>query len=372
MDIIKKITALGLMSGSSLEGITASAVITDGIDVYEELRAVNVPYDDDIRERLQKIQGHRPEESEETLAEFKSLEKEITRAHAEVAEDVMEFIGQRADIVGFHGHTVLHLPKERYTRQLGNGQFLANCLQTRVINRFGNADLAAGGQGAPLTPVFYASLVGEYEKPVAVLNIGGITEITWLGDNGEMLAFDIGPGNAPVNDWVSRHGGMHMDYNGKLAITGKIHQKVLNNLLRHKFFAQYPPKSIDRDIFKDKLEHLEGLSLEDGAATATAFIAEAIVYSMALYLPQMPRQVIICGGGAKNPTLVRFIRQRLPNIEVKTTADIGCRADTLEAQAIAYLATRRIYHLPMTFPATTGVAEPTVGGELYEPQALSI
>lgn len=370
MDIIKKITAVGLMSGSSLEGITASAVVTDGIDVYEELRSVNIPYDDDIRERLQKLQGCRPEESEELQAEFKLLDTDITLAHAEVAKDVMDFIDVKPDVVGFHGHTVLHLPQERFTYQLGNGQMLADCLQTRVVNRFGNADLAAGGQGAPLTPSFYAALVNEkeYEKPVAVLNIGGISEITWLGSNGEMLAFDVGPGNAPVNDWVSRHGGMHMDYDGKLAVTGQIHHKVLNNLLRHKFFAKVPPKSIDRDIFKDKLEHLEGLSLEDGAATATAFIAEAVAYSMALYLPQMPRQVIVCGGGAKNPTLVRFIRQRLAGVEIKTAAEIGCRADTLEAQAIAYLAVRRLYRLPITFPATTGVSEPTVGGELWEPQ----
>lgn len=368
MDIIKKITAIGLMSGSSLEGITASAVITDGIDIYEELRAVNVPYDDDIRERLQKLQGHRPQESEEMQAEFEALDKDVTQAHAEVAEDIMDFIGGKPDVVGFHGHTVLHLPQEGFTYQLGSGQMLADRLQTRVVNRFGNADMAAGGQGAPLTPSFYAALVNECEKPVAVLNIGGISEITWLGNNGEMLAFDIGPGNAPVNDWVGRHGGMHMDYNGKLAITGQIHHKVLNNLLRHKFFAKVPPKSIDRDIFKDKLEHLEGLSLEDGAATATAFIAEAVAYSMALYLPQMPRRLIVCGGGAKNPTLVRFIRQRLAGVEVKTAAEIGCRADTLEAQAIAYLAARRLYHLPITFPATTGVSGPTVGGELWEPQ----
>lgn len=192
--------------------------------------------------------------------------------------------------------------------------------------------------------------------------------MTWIGANGEMLAFDTGPGNAPVNDWVFRHAGMHMDYNGKLAISGKVNEHILSSLMKHKYFAMYPPKSIDRNIFNEKLEHLEGLSLEDGAATATAFAAEAIAYSISFFLPEPPKSLIICGGGANNPTLVRFIRSRLPEIEVKTSRDVGWNCDAIEAQAFAYLAVRRLGGMPITFPSTTGVPEPLPGGEISEPK----
>ena len=366
MDIIKKIKALGLMSGSSLDGISAAVITTDGVDVYDVGRTVSVPYDDDIRERLHHLIGHKPETPEQE-AEFNALEADLTKAHAEVALDVMGYTDDEIDVIGFHGHTMLHEPTNRYTYQLGDGQLLANITGVKVVNRFGNADILAGGQGAPLVSSFYAALVNDLEKPIAVVNIGGITDLTWVGDNGELIAFDVGPGNAPVNDWVRRHAGQQMDYDGKLAITGKVNSKVLNNLMRHKFFAQVPPKSIDRDVFKDKLEHLEGLSLEDGAATATAFIAEAIAYSSALYLPFMPKKVILCGGGAKNPTLVRFLRQKMEGVEIVTAGQLGMRPDTMEAQAFAFLAARRLYCLPISFPTTTGVKDPIVGGEIHTP-----
>lgn len=355
------------MSGSSLDGVAAAAITTDGIDVYDVGRNVCVPYDDDIRERLHALIGKKPE-TEKLQAEFLSLEEDITAFHAEVAADVIDYLGAPVDVIGFHGHTILHDPKNHYTHQLGNGQKLADLTQTKVVNHFNNADLLAGGQGAPLVSVYYAALVDDFEKPVAVVNIGGITNITWLGNNGELLAFDAGPGNAAINDWVRRHAGQQMDYNGKLAITGQINEKVLTNLMRHKFFAEYPPKSVDRDTFKDKLEHLEGLSLEDGATTATAFIAEAIAYSFAMYLPQMPKKVVLCGGGAKNPTLVRFLRQRMENVEVIVSGELGWRPDTMEAQAFGFLAARCLYHLPNSFPSTTGCVEPVVGGEVYFPQ----
>lgn len=367
MDIIKKIKALGLMSGSSLDGISAALITTDGVDVYDVSRTVNVPYDDDIRERLHALIGKKPE-TPELENELKALEADLTKAHAEVALDVIDYAGGKVDVIGFHGHTMLHEPQNHYIYQLGDGQMLANITQTKVVNRFCKADILAGGQGAPLVSSYYASLVDNFEKPVAVVNIGGITDLTWIGDNGELVAFDVGPGNAPVNDWVRRHAAMQMDYDGKLAVMGKVNGKVLANLMRHKFFAQVPPKSIDRDVFKDKLEHLEGLSLEDGAATATAFIAEAVAYSVALYVPERPKQIIVCGGGAKNPTLVRFLRQKLEGIEVLTSGQLGWRPDTLEAEAFAFLAARRLYGLPISFPTTTGVQEPVIGGEINIPQ----
>ena len=237
-----------------------------------------------------------------------------------------------------------------------------------ISGAFRKADVLAGGQGAPLVPVFHVALSAEMEKPLAILNIGGVANITWIGRNGEVLAFDTGPGNAPVNDWVLKHSGQHMDYNGKLAISGQINGKVLASLMRHKYFAKYPPKSIDRNIFHEKLEHLEGLSLEDGAATATAFCAEGVAYSCAMYLPEMPKIMIVCGGGANNPTIIRFLRQRLPQVEIKTARDVGWNSDALEAEAFAFLAARRLYGLPATYPSTTGAVEPIICGEIYSPQ----
>ena len=233
---------------------------------------------------------------------------------------------------------------------------------------FRPADVLAGGQGAPLVPVYHCALSGKFEKPIAILNIGGVANITWIGRNGELLAFDTGPGNAPVNDWVWKHSGQHMDYNGRLAISGTINGKVLASLMRHKYFAEYPPKSIDRNIFNEKLEHLEGLNLEDGAATATAFAAEAVAYSCAMYLPEQPKILIVCGGGANNPTMVRFLRQRLDGVEVQTAREVDWDCDGLEAQAFAFLATRRLYNLPATYPMTTGVVEPIICGEIFVPE----
>ena len=337
MDVIKTMRAVGLMSGTSLDGVDIAVIKTDGVDVYEFGRAYTVPYEDELRESIRSVLGMKPD-SPEHASRIKLVENSLTAFHAMVVNEFLEGESEPVDVIGFHGHTIHHEPENHYTCQIGD------------------------------VPVYHAALCAEMEKPVAVLNIGGVSNLTWIGANGEMLAFDTGPGNAPVNDWVFRHAGMHMDYNGKLAISGKVNEHILSSLMKHKYFAMYPPKSIDRNIFNEKLEHLEGLSLEDGAATATAFAAEAIAYSISFFLPEPPKSLIICGGGANNPTLVRFIRSRLPEIEVKTSRDVGWNCDAIEAQAFAYLAVRRLGGMPITFPSTTGVPEPLPGGEISEPK----
>ncbi len=367
MDVIKTMRAVGLMSGTSLDGVDIAVIKTDGVDVYEFGRAYTVPYEDELRESIRSVLGMKPD-SPEHVSRIKLVENSLTAFHAMVVNEFLEGESEPVDVIGFHGHTIHHEPENHYTCQIGDGQMLADLTGIKVVSQFRTADVRAGGQGAPLVPVYHAALCAEMEKPVAVLNIGGVSNLTWIGANGEMLAFDTGPGNAPVNDWVFRHAGMHMDYNGKLAISGKVNEHILSSLMKHKYFAMYPPKSIDRNIFNEKLEHLEGLSLEDGAATATAFAAEAIAYSISFFLPEPPKSLIICGGGANNPTLVRFIRSRLPEIEVKTSRDVGWNCDAIEAQAFAYLAVRRLGGMPITFPSTTGVPEPLPGGEISEPK----
>ena len=376
MDVIKTMRAVGLMSGTSLDGVDIAVIKTDGVDVYEFGRAYTVPYEDELRESIRSVLGMKPD-SPEHASRIKLVENSLTAFHAMVVNEFLEGESEPVDVIGFHGHTIHHEPENHYTCQIGDGQMLADLTGIKVVSQFRTADVRAGGQGAPLVPVYHAALCAEMEKPVGKLilkiaavagYIGGVSNLTWIGANGEMLAFDTGPGNAPVNDWVFRHAGMHMDYNGKLAISGKVNEHILSSLMKHKYFAMYPPKSIDRNIFNEKLEHLEGLSLEDGAATATAFAAEAIAYSISFFLPEPPKSLIICGGGANNPTLVRFIRSRLPEIEVKTSRDVGWNCDAIEAQAFAYLAVRRLGGMPITFPSTTGVPEPLPGGEISEPK----
>ncbi len=367
MEQIKKIRALGLMSGTSLDGIDVATITTDGIDVYEFGKAYTVPYSDELREDIRSILGKKPD-CPENIQRIELVENKLTQFHAEVVNEYMSNYGDDIDIIGFHGHTIHHEPQNRYTHQIGNGQLLADLCKKNVVARFRNADVLSGGQGAPLVPVYHCALSNNMNKPLAILNIGGVANITWIGRNGEILAFDTGPGNAPINDWILKHSGEHMDYNGKLAALGKIDGKVLASLMRHKYFAIYPPKSIDRNIFNEKLEHLEGLSLEDGAATATAFAAEAVAYSCAMYLPEQPELMIVCGGGANNPTMMRFLRQRLDKVEIITAKENGWDSDALEAQAFAFLAARRLYGLPATYPTTTGTPEPIICGEIFAPK----
>lgn len=365
MDIIRPLHALGMSSGTALDGVDVALLKTDGVDVYDFGLSQSVPYDEELRDKIRSVLGKRPDTPENEAA-IREVETELTAFHAEIANEIIAAQDEKVDVIGFEGHNICLDPKNHFSCQIGDGKRLAELTRTKVVNRFQNADLLAGGQGGPLVPVYYQSLCADMGKPLAVVNIGGCANITWIGSIGDMIAFDCGPGNAAINDWVMKHGGMHMDYNGKLAITGKVNEQIVALMMRHKFFAQYPPKAADRTIFNEKLEHLEGLSLEDGAATATAFIAEAVAYSLLLYLPEIPGKLIVCGGGAKNPTLVRFLRQRLPDIGISTAAEEGFDVNALEAQAFAYLAVRRLYHLPATFPSTTGVAEPMVCGQVSE------
>lgn len=365
MDLLRPQRALGLISGSSLDGVNAAVITTDGVDVFDFGPALDVPYEDDLRDKLRYLHRHYTELDD---AEKNKLNQELTEFHALIVNDIVRDYAENIEVIGFNGHNVVHNPSEHLLYQLGDGQTLANLTGIKTVGRFRQADMFSGGQGAPISAVYHQALTHRLEKPVAVVDIGGISSITWIGANGEMLAFDAGPGNNAINDWVFKRCGQHMDYNGKLAALGQINSSVMKQLMRHKFLAKCPPKAADKGTFNDKLEHLEGLSPEDGAATATSFVAEAIAYSMALYLPEPPKTLIVCGGGAKNPTLLRFLRQRFENTEVKTAEEFGWNSSAIEAQAFAYLAVRRLHMMPATYPFTTGVAAPCICGEVFDPQ----
>lgn len=363
--LIKGLNCLGLMGTSTFGGVELALIRTDGLDILDRIKSRIVPYPDDMKDLIRSILGLKRDinDNEEKL---QIVDKIVSDFYIQLIKEFVSEVDEPIDVVGIEGITVLHNPHIQYTYQLGNGRYIANQIGIKTVTHFGNADICSGGQGTPLSPIYFNALSGNKDKPITFVNISGKSSLTWIGSFGEIIGFDCGPGDNFINHWTAKHAHMDNDYNGRLAVLGQVHEKIVNSLMHHEFFAKFPPKSAYTGIFADKAEHLEGLSLEDGAATATAFVAEAICYSICLYLPELPKKVIICGKGAVNPTLVRFIRQRLPSIEIVSCREENLPIETINAEVCAFLSARTIYSLPITFPSTTGVIEPMPGGEIYE------
>jgi len=351
------------MSGTSLDGIDVAMIETDGLIHVAPGPSLTIPYPHDFREKLRQVLGG--------SGAVDAVEAELTGLHAEAVE---HFLGHFAlpapDIVGMHGHTILHRPAERRTWQLGDGAALAQRLGIDVVADFRAADVAAGGEGAPLAPLFHAALASPLPKPFAVLNLGGVGNVTWIGsgeigDSQDILAFDTGPGNALIDDWVRRHTGAAADFDGALARTGRARETHVARFLEDRYFARRPPKSLDRDDFRDAVPH--GLSLADGAATLTEMTAAAVA-ACRRYFPAPAREWLVCGGGRHNPALMAALARRL-DASVRPVEAAGWDGDALEAQAFAYLAVRAAAGLPLSLPSTTGVPRPMPGGRLYRDAA---
>jgi anhydro-N-acetylmuramic acid kinase len=350
--------ALGLMSGTSLDGIDAALIVTDGESVAAFEAWSTTPYGPALRERLRAALGRRDAPA--------GLARELTEAHAAaVAALLADAKLEPADVgvIGFHGHTLAHRPDQRFTLQIGDGQLLARLTGIDVVADFRARDVAAGGQGAPLAPLYHRALARELPKPLAVLNIGGVANVTYLGSEG-VLAFDVGPGNALIDDWVRRHTGQAYDRDGQLAATGRIAEDVLAAMLDQPWFDLAPPKSLDRNDFS--LLPASGLGAADGAATLTEFTAAAVVRALG-HLPEKPWRWLVGGGGRHNRALMAALARRLeaPAGAVAPVEAVGWRGDALEAEAFAYLAVRSLKGLPLSLPATTGVPSPQTGGELF-------
>ena len=353
--------ALGLMSGTSLDGVDVALIETDGVNVAGFGPALTVPYDEEVRRLVRMTFG-----ALTSSAATRSAEMAITEAHVAAVErwsQASAIALATVDVIGFHGQTITHRPEAHFTWQIGDGGALARALGTKVVSALRDADVAAGGQGAPLVPVYHAALAHHLPKPVAVVNIGGVANVSWINTNGELLAFDTGPGNGPIDDWCSRRAGLRFDRDGALAAAGKIDRGRLERFSEHRFFAKPPPKSLDRGDFSDSW--VEGLSVVDGAATLTRGTARAIALA-ARHFSVAPAQWVIAGGGARNPTLVKAIAEETGG-KLVTADQLGWNGDALEAQAFAFLAVRSLYGLPITFPGTTGVRRPLTGGRLHLP-----
>jgi len=352
-------TAIGLMSGTSLDGIDAALIRTDGVDRVETGAFLFIPYEPGFRDRLRAVLGGK--------GDVAAVERDLTDRHADAIHRLLDKAGLAAgavDLIGFHGHTILHAPERRLTWQIGDGSRLAERTGIPVVNDFRGADVAMGGQGAPLVPIYHRALASGLDRPLAVLNIGGVANVTWLGmGDDEVLAFDTGPGNALIDDWVLRHTGRPYDADGALAAAGRADSAILNRLLAHPYFAARPPKSLDRDAWS--ADAGAGLSLEDGAATLADFTARSIAKALD-HLPAAPRRWLVTGGGRRNGTLMRRLADLL-DVPVLPVDGLGWDGDALEAQAFAYLAVRSRLGLPLSFPGTTGVPVPLAGGRFHAP-----
>jgi anhydro-N-acetylmuramic acid kinase len=347
--------AIGLMSGTSLDGIDVALIETNGRDRVKPGPWTTIPYQREFRDKLHSVLGG--------VGPVLKVEEELTRLHGEAVEHFRRWNPDTVvDVVGFHGHTILHRPEERRTWQIGDGAGLARRLGLDVVADFRSADVAAGGEGAPLAPLFHAALAAGLPKPLAILNIGGVANVTWIGQDGRILALDTGPGNAMIDDWVQRHTGAGADFGGALARAGRVSTAHVEQFLASPFFDRPPPKSLDRDDFRDVLP--VGLSLEDGAATLAEMTAAGVAAAIR-HFPLPAQQWLITGGGRHNPALMEALRRRLGG-PVRPVEAVGWEGDALEAQAFAYLAVRSIEGLPLSLPSTTGVPEPTCGGRLFK------
>jgi anhydro-N-acetylmuramic acid kinase len=367
-------TAIGLMSGTSYDGIDIALIETNGEEIGRLGPTGYRPYSEPEREQVRHAIAaasnltNRSERSKILIA----AEETVTDMHAEAVEAFLAANGMAPGavaVVGFHGQTVVHRPERRLSVQLGNGAALAGRLGIPVVYDFRAADIAAGGQGAPMVPIFHRAMVRLLRRshPVAVLNVGGVANVT-LVDGDVLAAFDTGPGNALIDDFVRLRTGQPQDDEGRCAAAGCVDEDAVARVLAHPFFSRPPPKSLDRNAFRTwvgEQGQLAGKSTADGAATLTAITAAAVARSLKVF-SRIPASWIVAGGGTRNPTLMSMLAERLAPARIETAAAVGWSADALEAQAFAYLAVRTVKGLPITYPGTTGVARPLAGGVLVQ------
>ncbi|MEP1231176.1 MAG: anhydro-N-acetylmuramic acid kinase [Litorimonas sp.] len=367
----KPYIALGLMSGTSLDGIDAAFIETNGKDILSFGPSLCLPYPD--RSLLQDtiksalvwgFEGPRPEI-------FSRAQDYLDRAHIRAVNRICTVHpdwGQRLDVIGYHGQTVLHYPAQDgfmgQSVQLGNGAALAAEFGVPCVYDFRSADIAANGQGAPLAPIYHEALCRSsmFFGRVAVVNIGGVSNVTFVAPDTDLRASDCGPGNGPLDSWVEHHSGKAYDKDGTLSMAGNVRQDLVDNWFKRDFFSRPMPRSADRYDF-DVLDELRGVSLTNGAASLAAFCAQAIARDVKGFAPDT---VIICGGGRHNKAIMQMLSAHI-DAEILTSENVAWDGDGLEAQAFAFLAVRSLRRFPISFKGTTGVAQDMSGGVVALP-----
>jgi anhydro-N-acetylmuramic acid kinase len=355
-------TAVGVISGTSMDGIDVALIRSDGALRVETGPAATFPYREAVSQRLRAVVAD-PLKAEAPQAE---LEQDVTDAHVAAVEAFLKRFAvarESVALVGLHGQTILHRPKAGLTRQLCDGARAAAALGIDVVNDFRSADVAAGGEGAPLAPVYHAAMTVGLERPLMVLNWGGVGNVTWLGPANEIIAFDTGPANALIDDFLLKRRGVAFDADGRLAASGRVDAAALTAMMRDPYFDRPPPKSLDRNHFASAAAAVAALSDADGAATLAAFTVEATVAALR-QVSEAPKRWLVGGGGRRNPVLMQSLAERL-GAPVEPVEAIGFDGDAIEAQCFAYLAIRARRGLPLSFSTTTGAPRPTTGGVFW-------
>ncbi|MEP3245004.1 MAG: anhydro-N-acetylmuramic acid kinase [Sneathiella sp.] len=352
----KEIWAVGLISGTSMDGVDAALIKTDGGRISEFGPALSIPYETEFRNRFRPYLRQRSAPME--------IIEEFTRLNADAVLTLVENSAvtiSDIEVIGFHGQTLFHDAPNGVTVQIGNGQLLSDLTGIDVVADFRSNDVAAGGEGAPFAPLYHQALAADLARPLMVLNLGGVANVTYISDD-TILAFDTGPASAMIDDWVLEKAGVAYDDDGKIAAKGTVHTEVLSVLLENDYFDKTPPKSLDRDDFS--AAPVRSLSLEDGAATLTAFTVKSIVKSLE-HCPGTPLRWLVTGGGRKNSSLMKGIAAEV-GVPVEPVETVGWRGDELEAEAFAFLAVRSLFDQPLSLPTTTGVREAMTGGVLFK------
>jgi anhydro-N-acetylmuramic acid kinase len=354
--------AIGVISGTSMDGIDVALIESDGETQLKTGPSATFPYPPEVAQRLRAVVA----DLSEAQAPQLELERLVTDAHVAAVE---AFLGrfslprERVALVGLHGQTILHRPRDGQTRQLCDGARAAAALKIDVVSDFRSADVAAGGEGAPLAPVYHAAMAAGLERPLMILNWGGVGNVTYLGPQGEIIAFDTGPANALIDDFLILRRGLAFDENGALGATGRVDSAALAALMGDTYFDRPAPKSLDRNHFNAAAACVERLSDADGAATLGAFTVESTAAALK-HVPLAPAHWLVGGGGRRNPNLMRRLNQRL-QVKVEPVEAIGFDGDSIEAQCFAYCAIRSRRSLPISFPTTTGAPKPMTGGVFW-------
>jgi anhydro-N-acetylmuramic acid kinase len=353
------LAAIGAISGTSMDGIDVALVRSDGERVIRSGSGGSYPYPADLRAELLEFLADPARAEIEPLT---GLEARTTDAHVAA---IRRFVSENGvdlasiDVIGMHGQTVWHRPEKRFTRQLADGKRAARALGRDVITRFRDADVAAGGQGAPFAPLYHRALAEDLAKPLMVLNLGGVGNATFI-DRDTTIAFDTGPASALLDDFVRRRRGLPFDADGKLAASGAADARILAELMANPFFAAKPPKSLDRNDFHARAKIVDALNDADGAATLAAFTIEASVAALA-HVPGKPVRWLVTGGGRLNRVFMDGLARRI-GAPVEPVEAVGWNGDLLEAELFGFLAVRCLRGLPLSLPTTTGVPFPTTGG----------
>jgi anhydro-N-acetylmuramic acid kinase len=354
--------AIGVISGTSMDGIDVALIRSDGEGEVVPGAGATFPYPDEVKRALQEIIA----DPGAARGPLDDLQRAVTDSHVAAVFAFMEKFAiarESVALVGLHGQTILHRPNERFTRQLCDGARASRLLGLDVVNDFRAADIAAGGQGAPFVPLYHAAICAGLERPLMVLNWGGVGNVTYLGANGEIVAFDTGPANALIDDFVNRRRGLSHDEGGALAAAGRVDEAVLAKLMSDPYFDAPPPKSLDRNHFRTLARAVDGLGDEDGVATLAAFTIAASAAALR-HVSDKPQRWLVCGGGRRNLALMEALRVRL-GVAVEPIEAIGYDGDVIEAQCFAYLALRSRRGLPLSLPTTTGAPHPMPGGVFW-------